>query len=206
MKFATIVLLAIALLGSFASLQADDRIGAGEVVYAFTSVLDPDNKGWCDDKAKTCICFIYLPLVSGIEEKALFKDGVVGEANAHLTWVSEFPAEQTMWSNPPFTLAMVPAGPAAIYYDATPGKKRNPRDPKTLGEIVARFNRKAGLFVSTGSGVDPFVSSADLVWSTPFVLNGKWFNFRDLIPRGITCHEVVSSTGTEAGSCVATGN
>jgi hypothetical protein len=101
---------------------------------------------------------------------------------------------------------MVPTGAAAIYYDATPGKKRNPRDPKTLGDIVARFNRKAGLYVSTGSGVDPFVSSADLVWSTPFILNGKWFNFRDLIPHGITCHEVVSSTGTEAGSCVSTGN
>lgn len=206
MKFATMVLVGIALLGSCASLQADDIVRTGEVAYAFTSVPDPDNKGWCDDKLKTCVCFIYLPVVSGIEEKALFKDGVPSEAKAHLTWVSEFPAEQTMLPNAPFTLFVVPTGPAAIYYDSNPGKKRNPRDPKTLGEIVARFNRKAGLFVSTGSGVDPFVSSADLVWSAPFVLNGKWFNFRDLIPHGITCHEVVSSTGIEAGTCVATGN
>ena len=206
MKFATMVLLGILLLGSSAALKADDSVGTAEVVYAFTTVQDPDKKGWCDDKTKTCVCFIYLPLVSGVDEKALFKDGVPSEANARLTWVSEFPSEQTMLVNPPFSLFMVPTGPAAIYFDATPGKKRNPRDPKTLGEIVARFNRKAGLFVSTGSGVDPFVSSADLVWSMPFVLDGKWFNFRDLIPHGITCHEVMSSTGTEAGSCVATGN
>ena len=37
------------------------------------------------------------------------------------------------------------------------------------------------------------------------MLDGKPFNFRDLIPHGITCHEVVSTLkGTEAGSCVAT--
>ena len=217
MRFTTILLLAIALLGSFASMQAADRIGVGEVAYGFTSApntLHPENPGWCDDNLKTCVCFIYFPIVSGIEEKDLF-NGAPSAANARFTWVSEFPAQQTMLPSGPFTLYIVPAGPATIYYNAMPPAVRDPRVPATLGEPVAKFDRKAGLYISLAptSGtappgwVDPFVSSADLVWSKTFPLNGKPFNFRDLIPHGITCHEVAStSAGTEAGSCVVTGN
>jgi hypothetical protein len=98
------------------------------------------------------------------------------------------------------------AGSAAIDYDATPAQKRDPRKRGTLGELVARSNRKAGLFVFTGSGADPLVSPADPVRSKTFSLGGRSFNFRYLIPHGVTCPEVVSGiTGAEAGSCVATG-
>ena len=53
-------------------------------------------------------------------------------------------------------------------------------------------------------------SSAELVSSKPFRLNGKMFNFRDLIPNGMTCFETGSGIGNnfgddEAGTCIAIG-
>jgi hypothetical protein len=50
-----------------------------------------------------------------------------------------------------------------------------------------------------------FTSTADLVSSKTFRLkNGKEFNFRDLIPYGMTCTEAAEGS-SEAGTCVANG-
>jgi hypothetical protein len=53
-------------------------------------------------------------------------------------------------------------------------------------------------------------NSAVLTSSTPFTLGGKTFDFKDLLPHGMTCFET-GFTGNdeggddEAGTCIAIG-
>jgi hypothetical protein len=71
---------------------------------------------------------------------------------------------------------------------------------------VARFVRKAGIFQSADDGYSgTMISSAELVSSIPFSLNGQTFDFRNLIPNGITCY-VAGVGDAETGTCVAIGD
>jgi hypothetical protein len=54
---------------------------------------------------------------------------------------------------------------------------------------------------------DKFIFSAPLVSSESFnLLNGKRFNFRALLPHGMTCFEFgLNGSTSEAGACIAMG-
>jgi hypothetical protein len=72
---------------------------------------------------------------------------------------------------------------------------------------VARFVRRASLLTSPdGFASDSFIFSAELDWSAPLDLKGKLFNFRNLIPHGMTCFENgLKGSSSEAGTCIALG-
>jgi hypothetical protein len=108
------------------------------------------------------------------------------------------------------TLALVPTGTATVYFAARP-ESRNWKDlseRSTWGEPVATFTRNASILRSPdGFASDTFIFTAELVSSKTFSMNGRPFNFRDLIPHGITCFENGQAGSTaETGTCVATGN
>jgi hypothetical protein len=148
----------------------------------------------------------------------------VDKEHAYLIWVSDFSAAPLQpFTLPPsspglFTLQVVSAGIATIYFSKDPlGRdwktdlKTNPRT--SWGEPVARFVRKAGMFQSADGGWSGgMTSSAELVSSKPFKLNGKTFDFRNLIPNGMTCFETGFSVSPnmsgddEAGTCIAIGD
>ncbi|MBZ5622250.1 MAG: hypothetical protein LAQ69_26500 [Acidobacteriia bacterium] len=70
---------------------------------------------------------------------------------------------------------------------------------------MAKFVRKAGLYQSTDNGASAtFIFSAALVSSSTFTSNGTAFDFKDLIPHGMTCHET-GVGGAEAGTYLAAG-
>ena len=46
------------------------------------------------------------------------------------------------------------------------------------------------------------ISSAELVSSNPFTLEGITFDFKNLIPHGMTCFETAIGS-EETGTCVA---
>jgi hypothetical protein len=214
MKLATIVLLGILLLGSFASMQAADPAGAGQVVLAFTG-----GGAYTSDTGGVCI---WYPLLLGdFNMEFLFEfDGrapATDKEHAYLIWVSEFSAlPQTPFVLPPsstglFTLQLVPTGSATIYFSDRP-QLRNWTDltnRTTWGTPVATFTRQAGIFQSTDGGVSGgMTSSAVLLSSKPFTLNGVTFDFKNLIPHGMTCFEAGSGNDfgdDEAGTCVAIG-
>jgi len=208
MKLATIALLGILLLGSFASIKAAGPAGASQVVIAYSggSFLASD---------PSPICMFYPVLVGDLDPKSLFA-GLGGPAidkeHAYLIWVSDY-SMQVLPPNNDFPdidfLALVPTGTATIYYTNQPHLRdwRNLRfnTRSTWGEPVAKFVRRAGLFTSAKGGVSgTFTFTADLVSSSNFVLNGKPFNFRNLIPHGMTCSET-GAGASEAGTCVAVG-
>ena len=214
MKLATIVLLGILLLGSLASMQAANPAGASQIVLAFTggSAYTSDTTG---------ICIWYPLLVGDLNMEYLFQfvDGApaVDKEHAYLIWVSDFESlPQTPFLLPPsskglLTLQLVPAGTATIYFTDVP-RLRNWTDltkRTTWGTPVATFDRKAGIFQSTDGGMSGALPiSAQLTSSKPFKVNGVTFDFKDLIPHGMTCFEAGSGNDfgdDEAGTCVAIG-
>jgi hypothetical protein len=216
MKLATIVLLGILLLGSFASMQATDPAGAGQVAMAFSggSAYTSDTGGVC----------IWYPLLLGdLNMESLFEfDGrapAVDKEHAYLIWVSDFEGlPQTPFMLPPsskglLTLQLVPTGSATIYFTDVP-RLRNWKDltnRSSWGTPVATFTRKAGIFQSTDGGMSGgLTTSAVLLSSKPFKLNGVTFDFKDLLPHGMTCFETGfggndEGGDDEAGTCIAIG-
>jgi len=118
-------------------------------------------------------------------------------------------ATPTGGANPNLYLFLAPAGEATIYFNPNPGSRdfTNLLDRSTWGEPVAVFTREASLVRSSdGLLTDTFIFSAKLVSSETVSLNGKHFNFRDLIPHGMTCFETgYEGSSWEAGSCIAIG-
>jgi len=203
MRFAMCVLLGILLLGSFAPMQAADPAGAGQVAFAFTG-------GSVWTSASTGICKWYLPLVRGLNVPADPTKPI--SANAYFVWVSDF-ATQSLPANGPLTLVMAPAGTANIYFNANPTDDYW-KNPSAYGPPVATFTRNAAVLYSADPKLasDTFTFSASLVSSKTFMVNGRPFNFRDLIPHGMTCFEAGTwdaNTGYpsayEVGSCIANG-
>jgi len=216
MKLATFALLGILALGSFASMQAASPAGNSQVAMAFTggSVYTSDTAG---------ICMWYPLLLGDFNMEFLFEfvDGApaVDKEHAFLIWVSDFEAvPQTPFLLPPsskglLTLQLVPTGSATIYFTDVP-RLRNWKDltnRSSWGTPVATFVRQAGIFLSTDGGISGgMTNSAVLVSSKPFKLNGVTFDFKDLMPHGMTCVETGfggddEGGDDEAGTCVAIG-
>jgi len=207
MKLATIVTLGIVLLGSSASLNAQPA-GTSEVVMAYMNESVPLSATLPGFDG---LCLIYYTLVGDLDLKSLFAGSlfgppVVDRAHAYFIWASDYSA-QFLTQNEAFTSFLITQGTATIYYSSAPEQRRFdlPTDRSSWGEPVATFVRKAGVFQSRDGGVSgPLVNTAVLVSSKPFQLNGRTFDFKHLIPYGMTCSETADGD-YEAGTCVAIG-
>lgn len=208
MKFATVGLPGILLLGSFASLNAQPA-GTSQVVLAFTggSVYTSDTAG---------VCVWYPVLVGDLPLQLLFAAPLLGapvvdRAHAYFIWVSDFTWKE-LPSNKTFnSLQLIPEGEGTIYFTTRPDLRdwSDLTKRETWGEPVAKFIRKAGLFQSTDGGMTgSMTSTAQLVSSHTFAIFGKSFNFADLMPHGMTCFETGvgdENSEAEAGTCTAVG-
>ena len=210
MKLATSALMAVALLGSLASSNAREPIGASQVALGF-------NGGSTWTSGSTGICIWYFPVVGDLDLESLFAtDGsgapAVDRAHSYLIWVSDFRVQAlppTGGSGNPRYLFLAPTGTATIYFNPDP-ETRDWSDltkRSTWGEPVARLTREASLVRSGDSlATDTFIFSARLASSEAFSLNGRRMNLKDLIPNGMTCYEFgQSGSSWEAGTCTAIG-
>lgn len=216
MKLATIALLGILLLGSFASMQAADKDaapadagqvappGAGHVALAYT------NGGASTDS----VCIWYPVLLGDVKPQSLFaslphpspRASTVDIGHAYLIWVSDY-AGVALPSSAHFTLFLIPTGTATIYFNNRPETRdwSNMTKRGTWGTPVATFVRKAGVFQSLDGGMSGgMTSSAELVSSKPFTFEGITFDFKNLIPYGMTCSETLYGS-EENGTCIAIG-
>jgi hypothetical protein len=213
MKFTAFALSGILLLGSFASVQAavpySTLAGSGQVAVAFLGV--PASTDHPTNPNEPYICIWYPLILGDLKLGSLFAPSaapVVDKEHAYLIWVSDYDAQVVSSTNGGFTLMLVPTGTATIYFNDWPEHRiwTDPTDRSTWGVPVARFVRKAGIFQSADDGYSgTMISSAELVSSIPFSLNGQTFDFRNLIPNGITCY-VAGVGDAETGTCVAIGD
>ena len=184
MKRATIMLMVFALLGALVPMNAQIPAGASQVVIGFTG-----GSTWTS--GSTGICIWYFPVLGNLDLKSLFAtdasgNPVIDKEHAYLIWVSDW-SIQAGAGNGPFSLAVVPAGTATIYFSNNPTGRdwRDLSKRSSWGIPVATFVRGAGLFHSADSWAsDKFYFSAPLTGSKSFSVNGKQFNFRNLIPNG----------------------
>jgi hypothetical protein len=220
MKLATFVMVGAVLLASAICLNAQaPPAGGSQVVIGFTG-----GSTWTSYTTGTCVW--YFPVLGDLDLTSLFVTDALGapiidKEHSYLIWVSKW-SIQAMFnnpgiSNPPFpgmlnvtlSLAVVPAGNGVVYFNSNPTSRdwTDPGNPGNLGVPVATFGRGAGLFQSAdGWTSDKFYFSAPLLTSRTFILNGKAFNFRNLIPNGMTCFEYGQAASTsEAGSCTSLG-
>jgi hypothetical protein len=216
MKLATFTLPAFLLLASLPSLTAADRANPGEVAIGFAG-------GSVWTSASTGICVWYLPVAGDLKLSSLFASPLFGQPtvdkeHSYLIWVSDF-SIQMLPSDPPFQkapalpnpyqLVLAPTGTATIYFTNRPDLRdwKDLTERSTWGEPVAVFTRKASLLRSADTfASDTFIFSAELVSSKPFKVNGESFDFKDLIPQGMTCHEHGQAFSSwEAGVCIAQG-
>ena len=208
MKLATVMLLGIALPAAMAPIKAAEPAGSSQVVLAFSG-------GAAFTSDTTGICVWYPVLLGDLELKSLFagssaEGAVVDKEHAYVIWVSDF-SMQVLPPNKDFPdfnfLALIPAGTATIYYTDRPELRdwSDWNNRSTWGQPVAKFVRQAGFFYSGDDGVTgPMTSTAELVSSTAFELNGQPFDFATVIPHGMTCYEI-GIGASEAGTCVGTG-
>jgi hypothetical protein len=212
MKLATIALLGIAFLAPFASMQADDKAstdpaGAGQVVLAY------NNGG----SSTGDICIWYPLFIRDLTLQSLFAAKIgkpltpsVDKEHAYLIWVSDYSGVQVD-SHGVFTLFLIPTGTATIYFTAWPESRDwtnlEHNNRSTWGQPVAKFVRQAGIFQSLDplGNTGTLINTAELVSSKPFTLAGRTFDFKNLIPYGMTCSETLSGS-EETGTCVAVGS
>lgn len=180
----------------------------GQVIAAFTG----------GSVGSTCVW--YFPVLGNLKLSDLFDtnpDGspIMDKAHARFLWVSDWTIEAAGANSefgPTVTMAVIPAGKATIYYSDNPTARdwRDLSKRDTWGIPVATFYRGAGLFHSPDAfqSTDTFYFSAPLLTSRDINLSGKVFNFRHLIPYGMTCFENGNGlfSATETGTCVAMGN
>ena len=209
MRLAKPVLVVVALLASLAPSNAMEPVGASQVALGF-------NGGSTWTSGSTGICIWYFPVVGDVGLESLFSaDGgasVVDRAHSYLIWVSDFSVQMlppSGGSGNPLYLFLAPAGTATIYFNPDPDTRdwTDLKKRSTWGEPVARLIREPSLVRSGDSlATDTFIFSAKLVSSETFNLNGKRFNFRDVIPNGMTCYEFgQNGSSWEAGTCTAIG-
>ena len=208
MKSATILLLGILQLGSYASLNAQP-VGTSQVVLAYTNerfaapLTPPAPLPGFDG-----LCLIYYTMIGDLELNALFAGPLFGQpvvdrAHAYFIWVSDYKA-QPLSSNEEFTIFLITEGSGTIYFTDRPDL-RDWTNRSTWGEPVATFVRKAGVFQSRDGGVSgTLANTAHLVSSKPFRLNGKTYDFKDWVQQGMTCFETAVGD-YEAGTCIAVG-
>lgn len=180
----------------------------GHVVAAFTG----------GSVGNTCVW--YFPVLGHLKLSDLFDTDpngspIMDKEHARFIWVSDWTIEAYGVNSefgPPVTMAVIPADKATIYYSENPTLRDwsdlSKRD--SWGVPVATFHRGAGLFHSPDGfkSTDTFYFSAPLLTSRDINLGGKVFNFRYLIPYGMTCFENGNGplSATETGTCLAMGN
>jgi len=75
-----------------------------------------------------------------------------------------------------------------FYFDADPNQDFTDFDTFRDGEHVATFTTVRNMASQIGT-IGTFINSAKLTWSKDFTyIDGKTYNFKDLVPGGITVH------------------
>lgn len=159
-------------------------ITPGRVAWYVTGRFYLDGQGKLQDLGY----FLHLEGVRG----ALFNNGALGEATARLTFRSA-PFDARTVTNGNISVGLDVKGDFSVYLNLAGGGDFGDPDSFSRGRRVAVFRRTSVVMGATlsspipgGFAIAMNVFSAELVESTPFVLDGIQYDLRALVPKGIT--------------------
>jgi hypothetical protein len=113
-----------------------------------------------------------------------FFSGTPGEATAFFTLRSDVFSLQTI-GNGPVAATLADAGDFTIYLNPTPAGNWSDPNSFSSGQPVATFKRSVAMLTNAGPTTS-VMFSAVLVSSVDFTFNGKTYNFKRLVPDGVT--------------------
>jgi hypothetical protein len=159
-------------------------ITPGRVAWYVTGRFYLDTQGRLQDLGY----FLHLEGVRG----SIFSGQSISEASARLTFRSTpFTAEPVTNGN--VAIGLDKRGTFSVYLNPAGGGDFQNPDSFSQGTCVAVFARTSVVMGQTltspllgGLAIASNVFSADLVESSPFTLDGERYDFRDLLPNGIT--------------------
>lgn len=163
------------------------RIPPGRVAWYVTGRFYATADGALQDAG-------YFVHLEGIQA-SLFRGATVSEADAFLTFCAD-PFKASTVQNGDLSLGLDTVGGFDVYLNREAGGTFDSPASFACGERVARFRRTSLVMGVTLSGpaIASNVFSAVLVESTPFELGGERYDFRDLLPSGVTQWGVASDT------------
>lgn len=139
--------------------------------------------------------FLYL----GGAQRELFNDSAIGESSAILTFRSEPFAAQSL-TNGNISIGLDAVGSFSIYHNPEGGASFTDPDSFSRGQRVAVFQRDGVVMGETlsslilgGLALSMNVFSADLVESVPFEIQGVRYDFREMLPNGLTQYGTASA-------------
>lgn len=178
------------ILGFSVECWADDRgpLPAGRIAYHYVGRIT------VNVLTGTTVAYGYLTHLEGVPGP--YFNGPPGEATALFTFKTDASAGPPAPQLPP-NGDVVPSelapGTFGFYYTASPSHDWGNPDSFASGQRVATFDRAEAMSWLFGPDFTE-THSATLVASADFTINGRTFNFRDLVGHGVTDMALGTST------------
>jgi hypothetical protein len=177
-------------LGCVPKSEAQEKIPAAQTVWQHVGRI------YLNPSTGKAVYAGYVVHLNGIST-SLF-NGSPSEATAYFTFSTDVLSLTPMPSNGDLALYLVSEGTFNVYYNPSPnGDWKNPASFSS-GELIATFARQQSLFPDfTTIGVHSL--SETLESSQTFTFDGQTFNFKRMVPNGITFASFFSTTPLTTG-------
>jgi hypothetical protein len=180
-----LIAITVFLLGTIAASDAQSEVPAAAVVWQHVGRV------YLDPTTGKAVWAGYVAHISGINTP-LF-NGAPSEATAYFTFTTDVLSLTPIATNGDIALSLVSAGTFNVYYNSNPsGDWSNPARFSS-GQLIASFTRKESLFPEFGP-VGLHNLSESLVSSQRFTFDGQSYNFKYMVPNGVTFAQTFSTT------------
>lgn len=173
-------------------LFAADHVAVGQVMFHVigrNQVLSTTGPG-----AGTAAAMGYLAAIEGIDGSLFSDPKAVGEGTAYFTVMSDAHPFSTLANGNTKVRMRPPGGTFHVYYDETPDGDFTKPDTWSDGELIATF-RIGSTLATKVDNVATEIDSAELVSSKDFTFHGHKYNFKRMVPHGVTFF--LSGPGTQ---------
>jgi hypothetical protein len=174
------------------SLSAAEGFAVGQVVFHVigrNQVVSTTGPG-----AGTAVAMGYLAAIEGIDAPLFSDPKAMGEGTAFFTVKSEPHPFSTLANGNTKVRMRPPGGIFHVYYDETPDGDFTKPDTWSDGESIATF-RIGSTLATKVDNVATEIDSAELVSSKDFTFHGHKYNFKRMVPHGVTFF--LSGPGTQ---------
>lgn len=181
----TLVAAITLVLGCIPKLQAQEKIPAAQTVWQHVGRI------YLNPSTGKAVYAGYVVHLNGIST-SLF-NGSPSEATAYFTFSTDVLSLTPMPNNGDLAPYLVSEGTFNVYYNSSPNGNWNNPASFSSGELIATFARKQSLFPEfTTIGVHSL--SETLESSQTFTFDRQTFDFKRMVPNGITFFSFFSTT------------